>query len=296
MKCKYCNTELKDGVKFCHNCGKIVNTSIKCVNCGKTIEDGISFCPYCGSKQFEQQSDNFPNKIETEEIKKTKPKKTSRSKDIHTESSENVVTHTVPNNVDKAEYREFAIEVLKYMRRSKSDRQITLYTNKYASTLEYGTQNEFNNDFAPFIFAEAIRKIEAEKRTSIHHIEAEEIATCIAEHKGELIKAKEDEDKRQEEYEKNKALPEEEQRIKLLVKITSLVGIIIALAPFFITGFAFNIIWYLLIIVVIFAVLAALLTDCDRKDDLQDVLKILIFIIACGLLMYLWGPINPNYN
>ena len=51
MKCRYCNIGLKDGAKFCPNCGKEVIESNTCIKCGEKIKAGASFCPYCGTNQ-----------------------------------------------------------------------------------------------------------------------------------------------------------------------------------------------------------------------------------------------------
>lgn len=51
MKCIYCNTVLKQGAKFCPNCGKEVIEFNQCVKCGEQIKAGALFCPHCGAKQ-----------------------------------------------------------------------------------------------------------------------------------------------------------------------------------------------------------------------------------------------------
>ena len=51
MKCKYCNAELKQGAKFCPNCGKEVLEFDICISCGRQIKVGATFCPHCGKKQ-----------------------------------------------------------------------------------------------------------------------------------------------------------------------------------------------------------------------------------------------------
>ena len=51
MKCKNCNTELKQGAKFCPNCGKEVSDFDICISCGKQIKPGAAFCPHCGKNQ-----------------------------------------------------------------------------------------------------------------------------------------------------------------------------------------------------------------------------------------------------
>lgn len=53
MNCRYCNTELKDGAKFCPNCGKEVLEYEVCISCGQHIKVGASFCPICGANQNE---------------------------------------------------------------------------------------------------------------------------------------------------------------------------------------------------------------------------------------------------
>lgn len=53
MKCRYCNTELKQGAKFCPNCGKEVLENDICISCGKQIKIGAKFCPHCGANQEE---------------------------------------------------------------------------------------------------------------------------------------------------------------------------------------------------------------------------------------------------
>ena len=53
MKCRYCNTEIKQGAKFCPNCGKEVLDNDICFSCGKKIKTGAKFCPHCGANQDE---------------------------------------------------------------------------------------------------------------------------------------------------------------------------------------------------------------------------------------------------
>ena len=66
MKCRYCDAELKDGAKFCPNCGKEVIESNVCVSCGEQIKHGALFCPHCGANQHEEvKSEPIP---EVEEI------------------------------------------------------------------------------------------------------------------------------------------------------------------------------------------------------------------------------------
>lgn len=70
MKCSYCNTDLKQGAKFCPKCGREVVVNDVCINCGKPIKLGASFCPYCGANQHPQQfvqaqeDDNIQSNVE----------------------------------------------------------------------------------------------------------------------------------------------------------------------------------------------------------------------------------------
>ena len=57
MFCPQCGNNVKDGVKFCGNCGWAVpNASAqnvqpaghRCTSCGTTLKEGAKFCPNCG--------------------------------------------------------------------------------------------------------------------------------------------------------------------------------------------------------------------------------------------------------
>ena len=48
MKCQSCNTDNREGRKFCSGCG--ARLAIKCGSCGATNEVGESFCGECGAK------------------------------------------------------------------------------------------------------------------------------------------------------------------------------------------------------------------------------------------------------
>ena len=54
MRCKYCNTEVKAGMKFCPKCGKELFPLVTCYHCGVQIKVGLPFCPNCGARQNEQ--------------------------------------------------------------------------------------------------------------------------------------------------------------------------------------------------------------------------------------------------
>ena len=60
MKCKYCNTEVKAGMKFCPKCGKELFQLVTCNHCGAQIKAGLPFCPNCGARQNEQIAEPRP--------------------------------------------------------------------------------------------------------------------------------------------------------------------------------------------------------------------------------------------
>lgn len=47
--CTSCKQPLRQGAKFCDNCGAPVPTSNLCKSCGKTLRPGAKFCDNCGS-------------------------------------------------------------------------------------------------------------------------------------------------------------------------------------------------------------------------------------------------------
>ena len=104
---------------------------MKCNNCGKEIGNEMLFCPYCGSKQDLESSQDVAEK---------KVKKSVKSKNDNTKKMaviRNISAQTDSNGEDDNIIKEFAIKVLKYMRRSRSERQIAIYTNKCSQTIQY---------------------------------------------------------------------------------------------------------------------------------------------------------------
>jgi membrane protease subunit (stomatin/prohibitin family) len=47
VKCSNCGATVKEGVKFCPECGKPMGNV--CPKCGKVVADGAKFCPECGA-------------------------------------------------------------------------------------------------------------------------------------------------------------------------------------------------------------------------------------------------------
>jgi hypothetical protein len=51
--CTKCGAQLKDGARFCAQCGAAVNY---CPKCGQTLKDGARFCAGCGAPVSESSS------------------------------------------------------------------------------------------------------------------------------------------------------------------------------------------------------------------------------------------------
>ena len=48
MRCANCDTELREGAKFCHRCG--TKAAVRCENCGHALEAEDLFCSECGAR------------------------------------------------------------------------------------------------------------------------------------------------------------------------------------------------------------------------------------------------------
>lgn len=48
MICPNCNSEIKDGMKFCPKCGTGIPQTRYCSECGTVLKDSMRFCPKCG--------------------------------------------------------------------------------------------------------------------------------------------------------------------------------------------------------------------------------------------------------
>ena len=55
MVCPKCNAKIKDGSKFCPECGEKIEApstgKVACVSCAASIKEGSKFCPECGAIQ-----------------------------------------------------------------------------------------------------------------------------------------------------------------------------------------------------------------------------------------------------
>ena len=193
----------------------------------------------------------------------------------------------------------FARNVLSYMGRSKSDRQISVYSRKHEETLSYIKENKLDIDYTPSIFGEATFYLEKLKPTTIHHLTAEDLAICIKDKKTELLNVKnhkEAEKKERTSKEMKMKMDNEGGKAVRFSKIALWIGIALILGPFYISGFGFGLFWYLVIIGIVICSLMLLGTDGRSEGDYSFVKTILMGYCAVGLIMYLWGPLNPNYS
>jgi len=110
MKCNYCNTELKQGAKFCPNCGKEVLEYEVCISCGEKIKIGVQFCPHCGANQAEtiepiQQSNTSVEEQLTQKddvpIQNEEVPTANESRDEHVKTQQLDDTVEVQNNSSK---------------------------------------------------------------------------------------------------------------------------------------------------------------------------------------------------
>lgn len=58
MKCRYCGHEMREGARFCSQCGGRVEEPGRkvCPSCGRKGEQGMLFCEYCGTRLVEEET------------------------------------------------------------------------------------------------------------------------------------------------------------------------------------------------------------------------------------------------
>ncbi len=68
IECPNCHNQVKEGAKFCTQCGTDMRLirKIKCRNCKAELPDTTKFCPECGTK-IEKQEDTGETEAEPEE-------------------------------------------------------------------------------------------------------------------------------------------------------------------------------------------------------------------------------------
>ena len=194
--------------------------------------------------------------------------------------------------------KEFAREVLSYLGRSKSEKQILAYSIKHIETLQFIEDNKLSIDYTPPIFGEAIRFVENQKSAIFKDITAEDLAYCMRENMEELTNNWEKKEAELKEWKEARKERKENERKKAvqLAKTTLWVGVILILAPFFLHGFGFGWFWYLVIVGIAFFCFMLLGTDGKEEGDFSFVRSILVGFFVVGFIMYLWGPLSPSYK
>lgn len=76
-----------------------------------------------------------------------------------------------------------------------------------------------------------------------------------------------------------------------------ILGLLIAILPFIITGFSFFFTWYILIAFVVYVVYTEHSNfNNEKTEENSDLINaFLIIFLIISLIMYIWGPLNPNY-
>ena len=57
-ECPKCGCDVDDGVKFCPNCGSLIEVEHNCPNCGRVYEEGQRFCFECGTKLINDEENS----------------------------------------------------------------------------------------------------------------------------------------------------------------------------------------------------------------------------------------------
>lgn len=97
--------------------------------------------------------------------------------------------------------------------------------------------------------------------------------------------------------EKNKPLTEDEaKKVKVLRIVGICMGWCIVILPFIITGYSFGFFFYLLIGVAVFLLASLYGSNSNMSDDKDVVNSVLVIYIIIAVVLYIWGPLNPNYS
>ena len=73
-------------------------------------------------------------------------------------------------------------------------------------------------------------------------------------------------------------------------------GWAIMIMPFIFHGFSFGFFWYLLIAGVAFLTLICHMNEMKTTTDKDGTIGFLVIMIIVGIIMFIWGPLNPNYK
>ena len=102
--------------------------------------------------------------------------------------------------------------------------------------------------------------------------------------------------KKEEEKEEIPLTESEAKKGKRLNTINIYLGWFLIIAPFMFHGFSFGFFWYLLIACVAFLTLICHMNEMKTTTDKDGTIGFLVIMIIIGIIMFIWGPLNPNYK
>lgn len=85
-------------------------------------------------------------------------------------------------------------------------------------------------------------------------------------------------------------------KTKILRIVGICMGLCIIIIPFVLNGFSIGIFWYLLIGLAIFLLMALLGCNSKMSDDKEVTNTCLIVYLIIAVIMFIFGPLNPNYS
>lgn len=97
------------------------------------------------------------------------------------------------------------------------------------------------------------------------------------------------------EKEKTPLTEDEIKKTKILRIVGICIGLCIIIIPFILNGFSIGIFWYLLIGLAIFLLMALFGCKSEMSDDKDVTNMSLIVYLIIAVIMFIWGPLNPNY-
>ena len=101
---------------------------------------------------------------------------------------------------------------------------------------------------------------------------------------------------KKEEKEEIPLTESEAKKGKRLNTINIYLGWFLIIAPFMFHGFSFGFFWYLLIAGVAFLTLICHMNEMKTTTDKDGTIGFLVIMIIIGIIMFIWGPLNPNYK
>ena len=83
---------------------------------------------------------------------------------------------------------------------------------------------------------------------------------------------------------------------KMIRTIDICLGWTLIILPFVFHGFSFGFFWYLLIAGVAFLTLICHVSEMKTTTDKDGTIGFFVIMIIVGIIMFIWGPLNPNYS